>query len=60
MATNSGQNIRQFSGSYDNVDGLEHWTPPKENTVKVNSNAAIFEVSDFYNLSIVARNHLGE
>lgn len=39
------------------ADGCEHWTLPKENTHKVNFDAAIFEASNSYSYSLVARNY---
>ncbi|KAL8106117.1 uncharacterized protein LOC141680879 [Apium graveolens] len=49
-----------FLSHLTNADGSEHWTLPMENTVKVNSDAAIFEASNCYSYSLVARNSKGE
>uniref|UniRef100_A0A803P1Q1 RNase H type-1 domain-containing protein n=1 Tax=Cannabis sativa TaxID=3483 RepID=A0A803P1Q1_CANSA len=36
-------------------DGKEHWTLPKENSIKINVNAALFEGGHSYDLGLVAR-----
>ncbi|KAL8118816.1 hypothetical protein AgCh_016347 [Apium graveolens] len=42
------------------ADGKEHWECPNKGTVKINTNAALFEDSSRYSVSMVARNHSGE
>lgn len=41
-------------------DDREHWECPKEGTVKINTDAAIFSDSNQYSYSMIARNHAGE
>lgn len=48
----------KFMGYMTQDDGYEHWQLPKENRVKVNCDAAIFENSNSYNYAFVIRNHL--
>lgn len=38
-------------------DGDKHWTLTVVDTIKINSDAAIFETPGFYSMSLVARNH---
>lgn len=38
-------------------DGAVHWVLPKEGTVKVNTDAAIFSESNCYSFAMVARSH---
>ncbi|XP_060972201.1 uncharacterized protein LOC133038159 [Cannabis sativa] len=40
-------------------DGNEHWTPPNVDTIKINTDAAIFSSTNRYSYSCVARSHLG-
>ncbi|KAM6544717.1 hypothetical protein CsatB_025453 [Cannabis sativa] len=40
-------------------DGVELWTKPAENTIKINVDAALFDSDNKYGFEIVARNHLG-
>lgn len=39
---------------------MEHWEQPKEGTIKINTDAAIFTNSNRYSYSMLARNHRGE
>lgn len=39
------------------LDGMEHWKQPKERTVKINTDAAIFTYSNRYSYFMLARNH---
>ncbi|XP_074342398.1 uncharacterized protein LOC141679917 [Apium graveolens] len=41
-------------------DGEVHWKPPHEGTIKVNTDAALFEDSNCYAYAIVARDHEGK
>ncbi|XP_074347541.1 uncharacterized protein LOC141686402 [Apium graveolens] len=41
-------------------DGLERWEPPRINSVKINSDAAIFAESSYYSYAFIIRNHDGE
>lgn len=41
-------------------DGNEHWTLPKINNIKVNTDAAIFQDDNCYSYAFAARNHKGE
>ncbi|KAM6569080.1 hypothetical protein CsatB_017065 [Cannabis sativa] len=41
------------------VDGVERWTKPETNTIKLNVDAAIFEREEQYGFGIVARDHCG-
>ncbi|XP_060957652.1 uncharacterized protein LOC133029176 [Cannabis sativa] len=41
------------------VDGVEHWTKPETNTIKLNVDASIFEREEQYGFGIVARDHGG-
>lgn len=41
-------------------DGVERWSPPKENQTKVNTDAAVFVSSKRYSYAYAARNHNGE
>ena len=52
--------------SFDNLfgfitpsDGKEHWQLPQMNTIKVNTDAALFEDSGHFSFSILARDHEG-
>ena len=49
-----------YLGLMTNADGIEHWTLPEDNMIKVNSDATIFETSNCYSFSLVARNHKRE
>ncbi|KAL8103095.1 hypothetical protein AgCh_027577 [Apium graveolens] len=40
-------------------DGEEHWNPPSINSVKINTDAAIFTESDSYSYVFVVRDHEG-
>ena len=40
-------------------DGKECWEHPQEGMVKINVDATVFESSNLYCLSMVARNHEG-
>lgn len=50
----------RFLGYISQDDGDEHWHPPLTNSVKVNSDAAIFKDSNCYSYAIISRNHRGE
>uniref|UniRef100_A0A803QFT1 Reverse transcriptase domain-containing protein n=1 Tax=Cannabis sativa TaxID=3483 RepID=A0A803QFT1_CANSA len=53
---------RQFDPSFglmNSEDGNEHWQVPKENTIKINTDVAIFESTTRYSYSCVARDHAG-
>ncbi|XP_074356451.1 uncharacterized protein LOC141696148 [Apium graveolens] len=53
---------RSFSNSLGYMtqeDGLEQWQLPKENRVKVNSDAALFEDPNRYSYAFVVRDHQG-
>lgn len=47
-------------GFMTQVDGEERWSVPNENTIKVNIDAAIFETSQCFSYSAVARDDKGE
>lgn len=49
-----------FLGFMTQDDGAEHWKAPNVDKIKVNTDAAIFETSNCYSYSLVARNHNGE
>ncbi|KAL8121302.1 hypothetical protein AgCh_018147 [Apium graveolens] len=49
-----------FLGFMSQDDGHEHWQPPQENRVKVNTDAAIFEHAASYSYVFVACNHAGQ
>lgn len=40
-------------------DGDVHWRQPQQGAVKVNTDAAIFEESNYYSYAMVARDHTG-
>lgn len=42
------------------ADGNERWNAPDFNKIKNNTDAAIFEASQYFSYSMVARNHSGE
>lgn len=42
------------------ADGNENWELPQEGTIKVNTDVALFEDSNCYSFSMVARDHGGE
>ncbi|XP_074378563.1 uncharacterized protein LOC141720107 [Apium graveolens] len=44
-------------GYLTQVDGDERWKVPDDNTIKINTDAAIFEASKCFSYSRVARNH---
>uniref|UniRef100_A0A803NFH5 RNase H type-1 domain-containing protein n=1 Tax=Cannabis sativa TaxID=3483 RepID=A0A803NFH5_CANSA len=53
---------RQFDLSFGLMnpeDGNDHWQAPKENTIKINMDATIFESTTRYSYSCVARDHAG-
>ncbi|XP_074351743.1 uncharacterized protein LOC141690886 [Apium graveolens] len=41
-------------------DGDELWTPPTENTTKINTDAAVYDSSNQYTYAFAARNYKGE
>lgn len=41
-------------------DGHEHWQPPPSDSVKINTDAAIFNDSNCYSHAFVVRNHAGD
>lgn len=49
-----------FFGFMTQSDGAEHWNQPNVNTVKVNTDAALFEDSGQYSFSMISRNHVGD
>lgn len=65
MALNQWQQAQDrtfnnFLGHMTIADGQELWTLPQENKIKVNSDAAIFELSNYFSFAMVARSHTGE
>uniref|UniRef100_A0A803NML8 Uncharacterized protein n=1 Tax=Cannabis sativa TaxID=3483 RepID=A0A803NML8_CANSA len=46
-------------GFLNSKDSDEHWRIPNVETIKVNTDAAIFEQSQCFSYSLVARNHIG-
>ena len=49
----------RFLGYMSHEDGDEHWHLPQPNSVKVNTDAAIFEDLNCYSHAFVVRNHEG-
>lgn len=47
----------RFLGYMTYEDGDEHWHPPLSNSVKVNTDAAIFEETVSYNHAFIVRDH---
>lgn len=50
----------RFLGLMTQEDGAEQWTMPEEETIMLNTDAAIFDEFNAYNFSLIARNHRGE
>ncbi|XP_062076041.1 uncharacterized protein LOC133780185 [Humulus lupulus] len=48
-----------FMDSFEPGDGLERWTKPDSETLKVNINAALFAETGRYSFAFVIRNHNG-
>ncbi|XP_074324121.1 uncharacterized protein LOC141661039 [Apium graveolens] len=46
-------------GFMTHIDGDEHWCVPNDNMIKVNTDAAIFDNSQCFSFSAVARDHEG-
>ncbi|XP_074351310.1 uncharacterized protein LOC141690404 [Apium graveolens] len=46
-------------GFMTHIDGDEHWCVPNDNMIKVNTDAAIFDNSQCFSFSVVARDHEG-
>ncbi|KAL8108560.1 hypothetical protein AgCh_024870 [Apium graveolens] len=49
----------RFMGYMTQEDGEEHWYKPQINSVKINTDAAIFKESDSYSYVFVVRDHDG-
>lgn len=49
-----------FLSQMTNEDGCERWTLPKENSVKINCDAAIFDAPSSFNSALVVRNNASE
>lgn len=50
----------RFLGYMSPEDGNEHWTLPSYNSVKINSDATIFEESDTYGIAFIVRDSAGQ
>lgn len=49
-----------FLGFMSQEDGKERWECPQEGTIKINVDATLFETSNTYCYSMIARDHKGE
>lgn len=58
--TAQDRSFDNFLGFMTQVEGMEQWKCPNNGIIKVNIVAVIFEDSDSYSYSRLARNHLGE
>ncbi|XP_074337025.1 uncharacterized protein LOC141674201 [Apium graveolens] len=54
------KNFDCFLGFITQEEGDEQWTLPTQDTIKLNTDAAIFEELNRYSFSLVARNHRGK
>lgn len=49
-----------YLGLMNPIDGDEHWVCPTGDTIKVNSDAAIFEASNCFSYAFVVRDSAGK
>ncbi|KAL8110299.1 hypothetical protein AgCh_026140 [Apium graveolens] len=55
----SVQDMDRFMGYITQEDGDEHWNPPPFDSIKINTDATIFQDSDMYSHAFVVQDHNG-